>query len=225
MIVLGSCDVGRQRVRSAGASESSTKEPTYFGGCTSVFVQTELMVGDLSIHRHFIIFMPLVRFVWFCMILYVLVQSVQSKLEQNMPCHSARAFQSGFEAAIDSDQDLRPKPADCDVVTLIWRWQKFLDVFGALFFISVLWLMATFFQFFLVFAWMLVSPIGFQVPRATCYSCGFACELFSAGDFGVRTPWQTKWLEQVEPCRTCLTHCNLMSSRWWTWSPWIREFY
>jgi len=68
------------------------------------------------------------------MILYVLVQSVQSKLEQNMPCHSARAFQSGFEAAIDSDQDLRPKPADCDVVTLIWRWQKFLDVFGALFF-------------------------------------------------------------------------------------------
>ena len=63
MIVLGSCDVGRQRVRSAGASESSIKEPTYFGGCTSVFVQTELMVGDFSIHRNFIIFMPLVRFV------------------------------------------------------------------------------------------------------------------------------------------------------------------
>ena len=184
MIVLGSCDVGRQRVRSAGASESSIKEPTYFGGCTSVFVQTEWMVGDLSIHRNFIIFMPLVRFVWFCMIFYVLVPSVQSNLEQNMP---GATQQPGFPVRLRGsywkrDQDDWDRSQQ--IVTL-WRsygdgtsfwmflrcvvfdyfWFPYFDVWQHLF--RVFW-------YLYEYVWMLVSPIGFQVPRATCYSCGFA---------------------------------------------------
>lgn len=177
--------------------------------------------------------MPLVRF---CMIFYDFLCACSKCSKQTRAKHARRHSAAGLSSPAsrqllkERPGRLRPKPADCDVVTLIWRWHRFLDVFKVRWcFIIFDFRTLTYGSIFSdLFGICMNASITHWVPSPKSYMLQLWLrkrELFSAGDFGVRTPWQTKWLEQVEPCRTCLTHCNLMSSRWWTWSPWIREFY